>query len=341
MKNKKTIYVLLILFFILTSTIIAGYCLLFNHPFQIEKRTYLYIDEDDNIDSVYTKIENRLHTSTLRGFRLLSSLSGYAEQIHPGAYQIDASYTTWKTFHRLQQGMQTPVRLTIPSVRTLDKLVKTVSRQIMADSASLSGLLNDSTFCAHLGYNSNTLPALFIPDTYEVYWTITPEQFVERMQKEHKRFWNEERIKKAQHIGFTPVEIVTLASIVEEETIKKAEKPMVAGLYINRLHKGMPLQADPTVKFALQDFTLKRIRHKHLECDSPYNTYKYPGLPPGPIRIPSIDGIESVLNYTRHDYLYMCAKEDFSGYHNFAENMTKHLQNAARYQRELNKRNIH
>lgn len=341
MKYKKTISVLLCLFLIATFTSTIGYNLLFNHPFHIEKSTYLYIDKDDTIDSVYTKLESRLNATTLRGFRLLSSVYGYQDQIHSGAYKIAPEYTTWQTFHRLRHGMQTPVRLTIPSVRTLDKLVKTVSKQIMADSASLSGLLNDSIFYTHLGYNSNTLPALFIPNTYEVYWTISPKQFIERMQKEHKRFWNEERMKKAQSIGLTPVEVTTLASIVEEETIKKSEKPMVAGLYINRLHKGMPLQADPTVKFALQDFTLKRILYKHLECESPYNTYKNPGLPPGPIRIPSIDGIESVLNYTRHNYLYMCAKEDFSGYHNFAENMTKHLQNAARYQRELNKRNIH
>lgn len=340
MKYKKTISVLLSLFLITICTSVIGYNLLFNHPFRIEKSTYLYIDKDDTIDSVYTKLESRLNATTLRGFRLLSSVYGYQDQIHSGAYKIAPEYTTWQTFHCLRHGMQTPVRLTIPSVRTLDKLVKTVSKQIMADSASLSTLLNDTAFYTRLGYNPHTLPSLFLPNTYEVYWTITPEQFVERMLKEHKRFWNEERIKKAQSIGLTPVEVATLASIVEEETIKKSEKPMVAGLYINRLHKGMPLQADPTIKFALQDFTLKRILYKHLECESPYNTYKNPGLPPGPIRIPSIDGIESVLNYTRHDYLYMCAKEDFSGYHNFAESMTKHLQNASRYQRELNRRNI-
>lgn len=340
MKKKKTLSILLVLLLVSAGIGIAGYSLLFNRPFHIEKSTYIYIDEDDTADSVYSKLENTLNTSTLSGFRLLASLYGYAEDIHPGAYRIDASYTTWLTFHRLKHGMQTPVRLTIPSVRTTGRLAKTVSRQIMADSASIARLLNDSSYCARLGYNVYTLPALFIPNTYEVYWTLTPEQFMERMQKEYKRFWNKERMEKAQRIGLTPTEVTTLASIVEEETARKTEKPTVAGLYINRLHKGMPLQADPTVKFALQDFTLRRILHKHLECESPYNTYKHIGLPPGPIRIPSIDGIESVLNYTPHKYLYMCAREDFSGYHNFAETMTQHLQNAARYQRELNKRNI-
>lgn len=340
MKKKKTFSLLLALLILFTAIGISGYTLLFNHPFHPEKKALLYIDGDDTADSVYFKLGHRLNASTLTGFRLLASLYGYNENIHPGAYRIEASHTTWMAFHRLKHGMQTPVRLTIPSVRTTERLIKTVSRQIMADSASIARLLNDSIYCAQLGYNAQTLPALFIPDTYEVYWTLSPEQFVERMQKEYKRFWNQERREKAQRIGLTPTEVSTLASIVEEETARKPEKPMVAGLYINRLHKGMPLQADPTIKFALQDFTLRRILHKHLECESPYNTYKHAGLPPGPIRIPSIDGIESVLNYTPHSYLYMCAKEDFSGYHNFAETMTQHLQNAARYQRELNRRNI-
>ena len=184
------------------------------------------------------------------------------------------------------------------------------------------------------------LPSLFIPDTYQVYWDISAEQFVERMQKEHSRFWNEERKQKAQAAGMTPEEVCTLASIVEEETNNNAEKPTVAGLYINRLHKGMPLQADPTVKFALQDFQLKRISNKHLTVDSPYNTYRNIGLPPGPIRIPTPAGLDAVLNYEKHDYIYMCAKEDFSGTHNFASNYTEHMKNARKYWKALNERKI-
>lgn len=337
---KKTTVTILCLLLLPVAIGTAGYALFFNHPFRSSPKTFLYIDTDDTIDSVYSKIEDKLHPSTLSGFRILSSLYGYAGNIYPGAYRIHTDHTTWEAFHRLKQGMQTPVKLTVPSVRTMGRLIKTVSKQIMADSASIATLLQDTAYCTQLGYNAHTLPALFIPNTYEVYWTLTPQQFVERMQKEHQRFWNKERREKAQSIGLTPTEVTVLASIVEEETAKNAEKPMIAGLYINRLHKGIPLQADPTIKFALQDFSLKRVLHKHLEYDSPYNTYKYPGLPPGPIRIPSIAGIESVLHYTRHHYLYMCAKEDFSGYHNFAETLNKHLQNAARYQRELNRRNI-
>ena len=160
------------------------------------------------------------------------------------------------------------------------------------------------------------------------------------MKREYNNYWNQKRISKAQAIGLTPLQVSTLASIVDEETANNAEKPVVAGLYINRLKKGMLLQADPTVKFALQDFTLKRILLKHLSIDSPYNTYKYAGLPPGPIRIPSVQGLESVLNYARHNYLYMCAKEDFSGTHNFAVTHSQHIVNAKLYQRELNRRKI-
>ena len=293
MKNKKVIYIVGSIVLLILIGIVACKTLILNTPLKIEKAAYLYIDSDDNIDSVYTKLKKDFHTSGITG------------------------------------------------VRTLGALAKSVSRRLMTDSASIASLLNDSTYCSTLGYNQYTIPALFIPNTYEVYWTMSAEDFIKRMKKEHDRFWNKERMEKAKSIGFTPEEVATLASIVEEETANKAEKPMVAGLYINRLHTGMPLQADPTVKFGLQEFGLKRILHKHLETDSPYNTYKHAGLPPGPIRIPSIDGLESVLNYAKHDYLYMCAQEDFSGTHNFAKSWNEHLANARRYQRALNQRNIH
>lgn len=312
---------------------------MFNHPFRVEKPTYVYIDGDDTADSLYAKLQTTLHASTLRGFKLLMSWDKPA-RLHTGAYRFGASDNTLTAFRRLKSGLQTPINLTIPSVRTVGKLAHTVSKQIMADSASIAQLLSDSSYCAKLGYTAETLPALFIPNTYEVYWTITPQEFVERMEKEHDHFWNAGRTAQAKRIGLSPVEVTTLASIVEEETANQAEKPMVAGLYINRLRAGMPLQADPTVKFGLQQFGLRRILHEHLQADSPYNTYKHAGLPPGPIRIPSVKGIESVLNYTHHDYLYMCAKEDFSGTHNFAATFAEHQANARRYQQELNKRQI-
>lgn len=337
--RKKYIFLIVGIILVVVATGITGIITVMNHPFRIEKNTYLYIDADDNTDSICHKLTTQLQASSLKGFKLLTTVGGL-DPIHPGAYRFSQSDNCLTVYRRLKSGAQTPVNLTLPSVRTVGKLLKTVSHQLMTDSSNLARLLMDSTYCAQIGYSTETLPCLFIPNTYEVYWTMTPEAFVKRMQKEHDRFWNEERKAKAQSIGLTPEEVVTLASIVEEETANNAEKPMVAGLYINRLHADMPLQADPTVKFALQDFGLRRILHTHLETDSPYNTYKHTGLPPGPIRIPSIQGIESVLNYTRHNYLYMCAKEDFSGTHNFAATFTQHLANARKYQQELNRRKI-
>ena len=202
-------------------------------------------------------------------------------------------------------------------------------------------LLTEKSILQEYNFTKQTLPALFIPNTYQVYWNISAKDFLNRMFKEYKRFWAEERQNKAKAIGLTPIEVSILASIVEEETNNKSEKPMVAGLYINRLKKGMPLQADPTVKFAWQDFTLRRITNKHLTIDSPYNTYKITGLPPGLIRIPSPEGIDAVLNYSKHNYLYMCAKEDFSGTHNFASTLSEHNRNARKYWDALNKRKIY
>ena len=259
MKNKKVIYIVGSIVLLILIGIVACKTLILNTPLKIEKAAYLYIDSDDNIDSVYTKLKKDFHTSGITGLRMLISCSNYAENIHEGAYKLKPTDNTWHIFHQLKSGHQTPIRLTVPSVRTLGALAKSVSRRLMTDSASIASLLNDSTYCSTLGYNQYTIPALFIPNTYEVYWTMSAEDFIKRMKKEHDRFWNKERMEKAKSIGFTPEEVATLASIVEEETANKAEKPMVAGLYINRLHTGMPLQADPTIKFALQDIGLRRI----------------------------------------------------------------------------------
>ena len=227
-----------------------------------------------------------------------------------------------------------------PASKVSNGLMSAESLKKLFDSTEVATLLNDTAYIREIGYTKETLPALFIPNTYEVYWDMSAENFMARMQKEHKAYWNEKRMKQAEAIGLTPIEVATLASIVEEETANQAEKPMVAGLYINRLKRGMLLQADPTVKFSLQEFGLKRILFKHLEVDSPYNTYKYAGLPPGPIRVPSYQGLESVLNYTKHNYIYMCAKEDFSGTHNFAVTSAQHAANARKYQQALNRKGI-
>ncbi len=247
----------------------------------------------------------------------------------------------WSVYRKLQRGRQTPVRLVLPSLRSMDRLASFIGANLMPDSAEVAKALSDEAFTARYGYSPATIPALFIPNTYEFYWDVTLDQFAERMQKENKRFWeSEDRKAKAADMGLTPEEVVTLASIIDEETANNGEKPLIAGMYLNRLKVGMPLQADPTVKFAVGDPTLRRIRRGHLKVESPYNTYINAGLPPGPIRIASVAGIDAVLNYAKHNYLYMCAKEDFSGTHNFAATYPEHQRNAARYAKALNERGI-
>ncbi|MGL5937736.1 MAG: endolytic transglycosylase MltG [Phocaeicola sp.] len=342
--NKKRRNLLITL---LTSAVTTLGCMgiilyydLFISPFQHLETSYIYIDRDDTIDSVRTKIIAVAHPKTMRGFDYLSKYSNYSEQIRTGKYAISPTDNMQKLHRRLLMGYQTPVKVTVPSTRTIDKLIQSVSRQLMLDSVEIAQLITDTAFCTSLGCTEKTVATLFIPNTYEVYWNTTAEKFVERMKKEYNRFWNEKRLAQAKALDLTPEEVMILASIVEEETAYNPEKATIAGLYLNRLKKGMLLQADPTVKFAWQDFALRRILHKHLLIDSPYNTYKYVGLPPSIIRIPSIIGIESVLNYEPHNYLYMCAKEDLSGKHNFATTLKQHSENARKYQRTLNQRKI-
>ena len=294
--------------------------------------TYIYIDTDDDVDSLRTKLD--------LGWRF----GWYARAMHPmvrtGRYRVEDGMPALDLYRRLRNGQQEPLRLTLPSVRTLDRLASRLGSQLMLDSATVATAFYDSTFCQEYGYRLETLPALFIPNTYEVYWNISLPALMKRMQQENARFWTKERQAKADALGLTHEQVATLASIVEEETANDGEKPMIAGMYYNRLKMDMPLQADPTVKFATKDFAAKRIYEKMLRVDSPYNTYRNTGLPPGPIRIPTVAGIDAVLNYTKHDYLYMCAKEDFSGTHNFARTYAEHLVNAAKYSDALNKRGI-
>lgn len=343
MNRKKRNILLSILigaFFLCAITGGSIYYYLFAPQFHPSKTVYIYVDRDDTADSIYNKIKKYGHANKLTGFRWMAKYKSFQQNTHTGRYAIRPNDNVYHVYSRFSRGYQAPVNLTIGSVRTLDRLARNIGRQLMIDSAEIATLLFDSVFQNKLGYTETTLPSLFIPETYQVYWDISTEDFFKRMQKEHRRFWNKDRLAQATAIGMTPEEVSTLASIVEEETNNNEEKPMVAGLYINRLHKDMPLQADPTIKFALQDFGLRRITNEHLKVNSPYNTYLYAGLPPGPIRIPSKKGIDSVLNYTKHDYIYMCAKEDFSGTHNFASNYADHMANARKYRRALNERKI-
>lgn len=308
---------------------------------------YVYIDNDDTIDSVYAKVSPIANSMSMSAFRMLTNYSSYATNVRSGRYAIRPGEGALIVFRHMKNGLQTPVSLTVPSVRTTDKLAAELSKKLMADSAEIYRALSDEQTCSKFGYDTATIACMFIPNTYDIYWNTSVERLLERMEKECKTFWNGERTAQAEALKLTPVQVTTLASIVDEETANNAEKPMVAGMYYNRLMlrnaeypNGMPLQADPTIKFAWKRFDLKRIYHNLLHIHSPYNTYVNPGLPPGPIRIPSVAGIDAVLNLVKHDYLYMCAKEDFSGTHNFARSYNEHLQNAAKYSKALNERGI-
>lgn len=321
-------------FFFAVLLLLAGVvltCLLKQSPNPSSDTLYIYIDADDTQDSVSHKLGEPF------GWRLLT-LNGY--RVLTGRYAIAPNEKILPVYKRLRSGQQEPIRLTLPSVRTMRQLADFMGEHLMLDSTEVKASFADSSFCATYGYSVNTLPALFIPNTYEIYWNTSLAGFMKRMQREHDAFWNTERKRLADSLKMTRIEVATLASIIDEETANNAEKPMVAGMYLNRLRIGMPLQADPTVKFALGNFGARRIYHSFLEVESPYNTYKNKGLPPGPIRIPSIKGIDAVLHGVHHGYLYMCAKEDFSGTHNFARTYAQHLANARRYTRALNARKI-
>ncbi len=305
-----------------------------------DETQYVCIDDDDTIDSVLTKLRPIASEHALTGFSTLIRHTAYAQQPRTGRYAITPDESTFAVMRKLKNGQQQAVMLTVPESRTMTKLAAALSRKLMLDSVQIAAALIDDAYCQRWGYDTCTIAALFVPNTYEVYWNTTLDHFMERMVKEHDAFWNKERTAKAEAAQLTPDEVCTLASIIDEETANNDEKPMIAGMYLNRLHKNMPLQADPTVKFALKNFELRRIYHDMLFFDSPYNTYRNTGLPPGPIKIASVKGIDAVLNYVRHDYLYMCAKEDFSGTHNFAVSYAEHLRNAARYAKALNERGI-
>ena len=263
------------------------------------------------------------------------------KSLKAGHYVLEEGMSVIEVVRMLKLGLQTPVNVTMNNVKTPAYLAGKLSRQLHADSVELVKVLTDKQLAQKLGFSSPlTMFSIFIPNTYEFYWTVKPEDFVDRMYKEYKRFWNGERDKKRERSGLNRVEVSTLASIVYEETRKVDEMPRVAGVYVNRLKQGIPLQADPTIKYAMQDFGLRRILYRHLKYESPYNTYLNRGLPPSPICMPSIEAIDAVLNFEKHDYIFFCARPTFDGYHNFARTLKEHNANARAYQAELNKRKI-
>jgi UPF0755 protein len=301
---------------------------------------FIYIDEDDTQDSVIAKIQPYANPIGMAGLKTIIRHSEYGNNIRTGRYAIEPDDGAIAVYRRLKSGRQTSMSIVVPEARTMDRLASVLSHKLMLDSATIAEALTSEETCKRMGYDTCTIAAMFVPNTYDVYWNMSIEDLLERMKKEHDRFWKGDREAKAAKMQLTPVEVATIASIIDEETANNAEKPMIAGMYLNRLKAGMPLQADPTIKFALKQFELKRIYNKLLNTDSPFNTYLYQGLPPGPIKIASIKGIDAVLNYVNHDYLYMCAKEDFSGSHNFAKTYKEHLKNAEKYTQALNARGI-
>ncbi len=316
-------------FLVLVAVVAA---VLFSYAYKGSEDVYVYVRPGDDV-------RQKLDEAGVRtlGFNQLSLL-GFTSRT--GRYVVHPGDNIFCIFKRFRNGEQEPIQLTLPSFRLVSDLPGYLGKHLMMDSTEVARALSDSVYIAQYGYTPETLPALFIPNTYEMYWNTSLDGFMQRMQTENANFWTPAREKKAEALGLTHAEVATLASIVDEETANVAEKPMVAGLYINRLQRGILLQADPTVKYAFGDFTLRRILNVHLRTDSPYNTYIYAGLPPGPIRFPSLSALDAVLDYAHHDYIFMCAKEDFSGTHNFATTLREHTNNARRYQQALNARNI-
>ena len=325
---------------LLLATGFWAYRMVLASNFSIKETTYVYVDSQKNFNDLCNQLKDSASCKSLASFKQLAYLIGYPDKMKTGRYAIEPGTGNLRLLKNLIGGLQSPIRITFNNIRLRTDLAQRLDDQLMVTKDELLTRFADSTYCAELGFTTETIQCMFIPNTYELYWDITPDNFMKRMQKEYKAFWTADRLAKAAKIGLTPVQVSVLASIVEEETAKADEMGMVAGLYLNRLQINMPLQADPTVKYAVGDVTLKRIMFEHLQVESPYNTYKHTGLPPGPIRVPSIKGINAVLNHDQHNYIYMCAKEDFSGRHNFASTLAEHAKNANRYRAELNRRQI-
>lgn len=316
------------------------YLLLFHSSMKIDKPVSLYVYPNKTIDQVMTDLKDVGKINNTFKIKFILGKLGAKTIIPIGHYKLKPGTSDFKLARMLKAGAQTPVRLTFNNMRTVDQLAGRLSKQLMADSITILSCFRESAWMKEDGFTEQNYMSLFLPNTYETWWNITPEKLLALFRKEYKNFWNENRRDKAKSINLSLIQVSTLASIVEEETNKSDEMPKVAGLYMNRLEIDMPLQADPTVKFAVGDFSIKRILRGHTKIKSPYNTYTNIGLPPGPIRIPSIRAIEAVLSYDHHSYIYMCAKSDFSGYHAFATTLGEHNKNASKYHDALNSRGI-
>ncbi|MCX6245420.1 MAG: endolytic transglycosylase MltG [Bacteroidetes bacterium] len=330
--------------------IIVGICIQGVHYYRIffkpnmttgnQPYTYIYIRTGMDYSAVRNLLNDGHYMRDLKSFEQVAKKKKYDVKVKPGRYRITDGMNNNELVNLLRSGKQEPVKLIVQNVRTPQELAGKVAGQIEADSVSILNLMRDPVYLRTFGAEPATVFTLFIPNTYEFLWNTSAEKFFQRMYRERQKFWNDERLTKMSREGLDIAGVITLASIIEKETSKESEKPVIAGVYMNRLQKSWQLQADPTLIFAWNDYTIKRVLDKHKEINSPYNTYKHTGLPPGPICLPSVSSIEAVLNYEKHAYMYFCAKEDLSGYHNFSKTLAEHNRNAERYQAALKRLNI-
>ena len=336
---RRTLSILFLL--LLAAGIFALYKTFGPNTGSLSNGGYLYIHTGATYDTVKQSLKDGGYINDIWSFDLLAGLAKYPERIHPGKYKIEQGMSNFKILRMLRNGRQTPVKLVINKIRTKKDLSSLIGKHLEADSNVVMQMLHDPSFAASYDLDTNTIMCAIMQDTYDFFWNTPADKAFRKIEKTYEHFWTEERKQQAKDQGLTKTQVITLASIVDEESNKDSEKPNIASTYLNRLHKGMALQADPTVKFAVGDFSLRRITGIHLQVSSPFNTYLNTGLPPGPICTPSASSIEAVLQAPQTDYLYFCAKPDFSGYHNFTGSYEQQMKNAHQYQEALNERGIH
>lgn len=338
--NKKKILKFSLIIGLALGLILAFILYLIIFSSNVKNNGVLYIRNGDTKNSILKKLKDRDIIKDSVSLSWVMKKKNYS-RIRTGRYNITKGMTNNDLANKLRAGNQDAIKLTFNNIRTKNEFAGRISKLLMIDSLSLLNKLNDEVYTESLGFNTYTIIAMFLPNTYNMYWDISLNDFFKKMHREYNVFWTEERKEKAKRACISPMGAIIIASIIEEETIKADEYPIIAGVYINRLNMNYNLDACPTLKFALGDFEIKRVLNVHKKINSPYNTYKHKGLPPGPIRQPSIFVIDQVLNYQKHKYLYFCAKEDFSGYHNFAKTLKEHNLNAVKYRKELNNRHIY
>ena len=341
MSKKKILIPLIIFSTILTTGSVYTYQMLYSPNFLINAEDkFIIIEENTDFNGLIKKLEDDTLINDILSFSFLSKLMEYQENIKIGAYKVKMNMSNYEMITMLRSGNQTPIKLTFTYARKIEDLAEKITAKLKMSKDDLLNYLNEN-INNYSGFKKTDIISIFLPDTYEVYWNISPEKLTNKMYSEYKKFWNEERLSKLDKINLNQKEAIVLASIVASESRMLDEADRIAGLYINRLNRNMRLQADPTLIFAANDFTIRRVLNKHKKIKSPYNTYIHRGLPPGPIRLASKKYIDAVLNYEKHNYIYMCAKEDFSGYHAFATNLSDHNRNAKKFQIALNMRKIY